>query len=491
MNGIKEELGKTRIFVATLAVIAIFISWVMVGRASGDLVIRPFTQDGVPMRYVGPPEGEQVPGVTIAHGFSGSQQLMLAYGYALAHAGYGTILLDFDGHGANATPLDREGNALQQNLQSAYEGLIGQPEIDAAQIALLGHSMGSGAVMQAGIEQEDQYSATIAVSPTGADVTHVAPRNLLLQAGQLESPFVRNATALLEQAGGANSDFANGLARSLVIVPAVEHIAILFAPFSHELSLSWLDQTFAQQSTLTYTDFRMGYYLLQLVSWLFLAISLSPLFRFAPIMAEGVRRKPWHVIGLVVAPFLAAGGMALFNRLFSVNGVAGILVGGAFCLWLFLAGAIWLALGIRPLRPTITSIKWGLFIFAFLWIAFGLMAQFVWLPWFLIPARLMIWPFLALLCFPFLLAAGWVQQGATVVYKMGWWLGQSLFLAGGLLLTINLIPSLGFLFILLPLVPVIFGMMALIGGLVDEPWAYGLGNALFFSWLIMSLFPLV
>ena len=52
-----------------------------------------------------------------AHGFSGSQQLMLAYGYTLAHAGYAVILLDFAGHGANAQPL-RQDAALPQPTAS-------------------------------------------------------------------------------------------------------------------------------------------------------------------------------------------------------------------------------------------------------------------------------------------------------------------------------------------------------------------------------------
>jgi alpha-beta hydrolase superfamily lysophospholipase len=34
---------------------------------------------------------------------------MLGYGHVLAQAGYGVILWDFDGHGANPRPLDREG----------------------------------------------------------------------------------------------------------------------------------------------------------------------------------------------------------------------------------------------------------------------------------------------------------------------------------------------------------------------------------------------
>ena len=133
------------------------------------------------------------------------------------------MLLDFAGHGANAEPLDTERDALQDSLDVAYQGLISRSEVDPDRVALLGHSMGSGAVMRAGIEQPNRYRAVIAVSPTGADVTETLPRNLMLQAGSLEGRFVANAETLLEDAGGSSDDFVDGLARTFVEIPDVEH----------------------------------------------------------------------------------------------------------------------------------------------------------------------------------------------------------------------------------------------------------------------------
>ena len=68
---------------------------------------------------------------------------MLAYGYTLAHAGYAALLWDFAGHGANPQPLQRDG--LQADLEAAHAIMIEQPEVDPRRLALLGHSMGSGA----------------------------------------------------------------------------------------------------------------------------------------------------------------------------------------------------------------------------------------------------------------------------------------------------------------------------------------------------------
>ncbi len=192
-----------------VAVVLIVFSWLMVNAARQGLIVRPMSPGGIPMLYIAPAGAPApVPGVVVAHGFAGSKQLMLGYGYKLARAGYAAMLFDFDGHGANPAPLDRD--SLQANLAAAAAALASQPEVDRSRLALLGHSMGSGAVMTAGINQAGRYAAVVAISPTGADVRPDAPRNLLLQAGSLEGRFVANAEDLLAAGGGPSDDFAGG-----------------------------------------------------------------------------------------------------------------------------------------------------------------------------------------------------------------------------------------------------------------------------------------
>jgi dienelactone hydrolase len=497
------------------------LAWLMVWRAGDGLVVRPLTQDGIPMRLIAPEGASPAPGVIIAHGFSGSQQLMLGFAYTLAHAGYATLLVDFDGHAANPAPLGgdlaRGAAALQANMDAAYAALIAQPEVDGRRLALLGHSMGSGAVMTAGITDPERYQATVAVSPTDAAVTATEPRNLLLQAGQLEPQFAANAEDLLVRAGGANTDFADGRARSFQLIPSVEHITILFSPTAHQTAVSWLGQTFGRPTTVAYTDVRMVWYLVQLAAWLVLVMAATPAIRQPRITADN-RRSPWHVLGLLVAPLMATAVLWLANQITAVGQLGGILIAGAQALWFLVFGLVWLALGwrwrrggeTRRLRASegaqssispsphlsishlsISNLLRALAIFAFLWLAFGLMAQVVWLPWFLIPARLLRWPLLALAFLPWLLAAGWAQQGASTGKRIGWWLGQSVVLMVGLGTAVLLVPSLFFLVLVLPVLPLVLGIMALVGGAVDDPWAYGLGNALFFAWLLLALFPLV
>ena len=84
------------------------------------------------------------------------------------------------------------------------------------------------------------------------------------------------------------------------------------------------------------------------------------------------------------------------------------------------------------------------------------MAQWVWLPWLLNFARLLLWVAISLACLPWFLVSGIVQYQTTVGQRLGWWLGQSLVLVLGLIGTIALLPSLGFLVIILPIFPILF-----------------------------------
>lgn len=484
-------MNRTRQFILVLAVLLILLAWWRVWAARAGLVVRALEQDGLPMHYIAPADAQAVPGVLIAHGFAGSQQVMLGYAYTLAHAGYGVLLWDFGGHGANAGLLNGDESGLQAAVNGAYATLVAQPEIDPARVALLGHSMGSGAVMQAGVQDPDRYQATIAVSPTDAAVSADAPRNFLLLAGALEPRFAANAERLLAAAGGANDDFTGGRARALRIIPGVEHITILFTPASHRAALDWLNQTFGRQTADAYRDERIFWYGTHLAGWLLLATAVAPLIRAAPTADQtSFVRRPYHWLGLVVAPFLAAGLVALMNRLTPLSNLGGLLVGGALALWFLFLGLLWLAIGFRLSRPDGRSLLWGVVLFALLWLAFGALGHHVWLPWRLIPARLSRWVPLAAACLPWLLAAGLAQQGADAGQRMAWWLAQTICLITGLILAIYLTPTLSFLFLILPMLPITLAVMAIAGAAVDRPWAYAIGNALFFGWLLAAVFPL-
>jgi pimeloyl-ACP methyl ester carboxylesterase len=451
----------------------------------------------VPLLYITPTHAQSAPGVLVAHGFAGSKQLMLGYGHVLAHAGYAVMLWDFDGHGANPAPLGGfDGTSLQTNLQVALRALVDQPEVDATRLALLGHSMGGSAVLSAGINDVQRFAATIAVSSAGRNVTPQAPRNLQLQVGAWEGRLIPYAQQLLAQAGGTNTQFAAGKAREVVIVPNVEHITILFNQVSHQAALRWLDATFQKQSTSQYVDRRMIWYFLHLVGWLLALSVIAPKLAVllpadgsdtgSTVKVSAVR----GLVGLVGSAIAAAAGLLLLNPIVNLPSLGGLQVGGAVGIWFLIAGVVWLAVLQRLPRPSVQTVGFGIAIFALLWVAFGVMAQVVWLQWWLILPRLKLWLPIAIACFPWFLASGIVQHNLSLKGRVAWWLGQSAVLIGGFLLVLSVLPELGFMFLLLPLFPPLIGLLSFTAALLNESWIYSISGALFFAWLLTAGFPL-
>ncbi len=489
-------MNRQRFLILAIAIILIATSWLGVIKARAGLVVRSLTANDIPMIFMAPKNSEPVPGVLIAHGFAGSKQLMLGYGYTFAQAGYASLLWDFSGHGANPAPLNME--TLQPDLEVAYQALTEQPEVDPERLAILGHSMGSSAVMTASIEQRDRFDATIAVSPTRADVTSDRPANLQLQAGSGEGPFIESAKTLLQTAGGENRNLAEGKGRSLIVVPNVEHITILFSNISHQSALEWLNQTFNQFNNSSYVDRRMGWYGLHLIGGLMAIAAIVP--TFAPSTPRPTSLKLWQNWGgLLAAPLTATAGVSLMSRGVELENLGGLKVGGALGIWFLLGGLAWLGVqrqwpfsirrkGHLP-SPKVFGI--GVLVFILLWLAFGAMAQVVWLQWWLIPARLLLWPILSLACLPWFLASGLAQQGIGTGKRILWWLGQNIVLIGGLILTISVLPQLGFIFLLLPIFPIVFGILSFAAAQVKDAWSYGVGGALFFGWTLAAAFPLV
>jgi pimeloyl-ACP methyl ester carboxylesterase len=479
-------MNRKRILALIIALLIIAVSWWNVMAAQTSLTIRHIQRAGVPLLYMAPQlqDNQKVPGVLIAHGYAGSKQLMLGYAYTFAHAGYAVMLWDFDSHAANTQPLQQD--SLSSNLNVAYTALIEQPEVDTARLATLGHSMGSGAVMSAAINNVNTYAATIAVSPTGARLTPNAPRNLQLQAGSWEGRFIANAQRLLLSSGGINSNLANGRGRQLVIIANAEHITILFRARSHEAAKNWLDGTFGVQRQSNYIDNRIVWYFVQLLAWLVVFGAIAPMFN---ITSNQKSPKILNWAGLLAAPF-ASGALMLFNNAGNIDGLGGVLVGGAVSIWFGVAGIIWLTIMSRLPKLRMRAFLAGLGLFALLWIGFGAMAQVVWLQWLLAPVRLQLFPILAITCFPWFLASGVAQQNVTKAKRVLWWFGQSVLLIGGFILVLYLLPQLGFIALLLPVFPVLVAIFSFTASVLNEPWSYAIGNALFFGWALAATFPL-
>ncbi|MCU0549441.1 MAG: alpha/beta fold hydrolase [Leptolyngbya sp. Prado105] len=475
-------MSRNRIGAIIIAGLLILLAWWNIAAAQAGLTVRWFEKDGLPLVYLVPKLAQNVPGVLVAHGYSGSKQLMLAYGHVLAQAGYAVMLWDFDGHGANPDRLEQ--GSLERNIATATQAIVQQPEVDKTRLALLGHSMGSGAVMSAAIANPNQFSATIAVSPTGASVTPQLPRNLQLQSGTGEGRFVQNAERLLAAAGGANQTFKTGQARAFVLVPNVEHITILFSTISHQAARHWLDETFGTQRSSQYVDRRMLWQGIHLLGWLIGLIAISPRLKDSTSDLKVSQGRSW--LGLGVSTVAAGGGLVLLNSVVDLQTLGGIQVGGAVGLWFLISGLVWLAIIGQIPRLTVRSMILGLGLFSGLWIAVGAMAQFVWLQSLLIPVRFILWLAIALAALPWFLASEILQQNSNRIVA---WLGRSVIVIAGFILVLRFLPQLGFMFILLPLFPIVFGLLAVTSAQIKQAWSGAIAGSLFLAWLMAAGFP--
>ena len=194
----------------------------------------------------------ELPGVVAVHGFAASSVIMEPLGRTLARAGYVVALPDVSGHGANAQPLraqDSDRDALQTDLAAVVEWLGNQPNVDAGRLALVGHSMGAGAVTRFASQATSDVRATVAISLPAVSQGDQRPRNLLLLYGSAEPVGFANAAldqARLLQADAAvdetYGDFGNGSAVSVQVIPGVEHISIIWSPSTASLTLEWISE---------------------------------------------------------------------------------------------------------------------------------------------------------------------------------------------------------------------------------------------------------
>lgn len=498
---------------ATLGVVAMAIGAWQVLAADDDVRRTALTVDGLPVTLLEPvtPTLDDAAGVVVAHGFAGSRSLMRAWGLALARNSYVVALPDLAGHGANPAAVDGRGDAdiHRAEVLLAVEVLVEHGGIRPERIGLLGHSMGSGAVLRAGIAEPQRVAAVVAVSPTDAAVTSSRPRDLLLLAGSLEGAFVANAEDLLERAGGAGGEPGRGQsARDLQIITGVEHVSILFSATAHAVSVEWFDAVFARSSPGRDGPALLGWW------GLFLAGVLAVWRAGAPYLLQvtgGSRRRivgthgvappsggraslRRELLGAAVGAVSATAVLAVVGLVVPIGALGGLAVAPALALWFGLAGGVWWAIGGHPGRLTRVEAAGGALLLGILVLAFGVLAPAVWLPWFPLPRRAAYILPLAAAIVPWtvMLAAG--LRGRRSWSAVGWWAATSLILVAGIATAAVSVPGIGFVLLLLPLLAPLLALIVAVATpwtrTVGTAWAPGLAAAVFLGWAMAVLFPL-
>ena len=485
------QLGTSRRLLALAAAALVAVAWWQVVDVGAEVALTTTERAAVPMDLLVPEAADDAPGVVVAHGFAGSRQLMRSTGMALAEAGFVVAVVDLSGHGANPTPLirDDDGAQLTADVLAGVDALAGHDAVDPARIGVLGHSMGSGAVLRAGLAAPERIGAVVAVSPTDAEVTPEAPGDLLLLAGALEPRYAALAEDLLERAGGPVPAGAEGPRRAFEVIDGVEHVSILFSPTMYAAAVDFLADSLDHTAAPIPRGFPpIGWWAVHLLAVLALWRTVVPLLadRGGPALPTGR-----GVLGAGVGALAATAVLSVAAAAVDLTGAGGMLVGPVLAVWFLLAGATWLRVGPRPQAPRWRDAAWAAVLVGVLGLAFAALGSRVWLPGLPTGPRLALAVVFVPALLPWSLGLASTMQGARRLRAAGWWAVLVAVLTAGLALVASVVEPLRFLLLLLPLIPVLL-TAALVAFLpLQRPWAAAGATSVLLAWLMAVLFPLV
>ncbi len=98
--------------------------------------------------YVSSESGPR-PGILLCHGFASCKEEFMALPHNLCRQGWSVLTFDFSGHGESTGPRGyvSEKGHLKDTLR-AYQTLIDRPEVDIDNTFVMGHSLGTSAVLR-------------------------------------------------------------------------------------------------------------------------------------------------------------------------------------------------------------------------------------------------------------------------------------------------------------------------------------------------------
>lgn len=105
----------------------------------------------------------RAPAVVVMHGWGGNAAMMLPLARPLYEAGFATLFLDARCHGASEGDSFASLPRFAEDMEHAVDWLAARPNIDAARIALIGHSVGAGAALFAASRRRD-IAAVVSVA---------------------------------------------------------------------------------------------------------------------------------------------------------------------------------------------------------------------------------------------------------------------------------------------------------------------------------------
>lgn len=197
------------------------------------------------------------PTVIMFHGFSGSKEMVRPFSESFAKAGFLTLIVDLQGHGASQGTLreDDSDNSDTQSLRNdgvaVTNYLLSRSDVNTNNIAIMGHSMGGSTAIATSLHL-GIFNATVIIgnSLSSANITYYQQNlntNLLMAVGKYDELFdpyeavqtLQEITETSIEEGELTGSFYDRTARK-VIITGSDHIFEVLDPEILDESFSWV-----------------------------------------------------------------------------------------------------------------------------------------------------------------------------------------------------------------------------------------------------------
>jgi len=113
--------------------------------------------------FVPVPCASKTPAVLVMHGWGANASMMLPSAAPLVDAGLAVLLLDARCHGASGDEAFTSLPRFAQDIEAGLDWLARQAQVDAARLAVIGHSVGAGAALLSATRRPD-ICAVVSIS---------------------------------------------------------------------------------------------------------------------------------------------------------------------------------------------------------------------------------------------------------------------------------------------------------------------------------------
>lgn len=497
-------------FFLALVLLIVCVAMVEVRAQMRGLVVTTAKVGEIPVSILQKSTHAPAPAIVIAHGFSGSQQLMAPLATTLAQNGYVAVTFDFSGHGRNPLPmtggvrdLARSTAVLLEDIDRVVAFARTLRGADG-RVAVAGHSMATDLIVREA-RRDPTIAAVIALSFFAQDVTAASPKNLLIIDGAWESQrlidvgmrVVSEAADGPAQSGVTYGDVSAGGGRRLALARGAEHIGVLYSQDALAEAVRWLNAVFGRDES-GFID-RRGRWLAALFTGLILLA--RPLARLLPALAASPlgaglswrRLAPRAIAPALLTPLLLWKAPTDFMP---------VLLGDYLTLHLALYGlltaaGLWLQCdpGVAfPLRPLTPLLCCGAAVAAYYTVAFGLPLNAYVTSFAPTARRAILLPPIFIGCAMYFLADEWMTRGMATA-RGGYVFSKFCFVASlGIAVALN--PRrLFFLIIIAVVIVILLTVYGVVGHWVyartRDPRPGALGAAFGLAWAIAVCFPIV